>query len=178
MIGPRLRLRDVAKPGDRGPQPYLNIISPTTRCHLHARMIYYACSTIRQMATRSIITPRTIHPLAIASNFTSSFSTLPRMDQFQYSCTIDAVPLHRYTKGGYHPITLGDFLDNGRYKILHKLGWGGYSTVWAARDKRLYKLLLIWLKATNLILEKGLMLRSRSALLRKRMIGSTENWKS
>ncbi|BCR88234.1 serine/threonine-protein kinase [Aspergillus chevalieri] len=58
------------------------------------------------------------------------------MDQFPYSCTIDAEPLHRYAKGGYHPITLGGFLADGRYKILHKLGWGGYSTVWAARDER------------------------------------------
>lgn len=27
-------------------------------------------------------------------------------------------------------------MNEGRYKILHKLGWGGYSTVWAARDQR------------------------------------------
>lgn len=154
------------------------IISPTTRCHLHARMSYYACSAIQRMVTRRLVTSRTIRPLLIASSFISSFSTLPRMDQFPYSCTIDAEPLHRYTRGGYHPITLGDFLDNGRYRILHKLGWGGYSTVWAARDERLYQLLLIWLKATNSIPEKGLMLQLRSALLRKRTIGSTENWKS
>jgi hypothetical protein len=49
---------------------------------------------------------------------------------------IDAEPLHRYHKGGYHPIHLGDSLSSGRYKILHNLGWGSYSTVWAARDTR------------------------------------------
>lgn len=69
-----------------------------------------------------------------------SFSTLPRINQFPYSCTIDAEPLHRYTKRGYHPVTLGSILDDGRYKILHKLGWGGYSTVWAARDQRYNRL--------------------------------------
>ncbi|PSR79707.1 hypothetical protein BD289DRAFT_491750, partial [Coniella lustricola] len=52
-----------------------------------------------------------------------------------YRCDIDAEPLHRYQLGGYHPIALGDILHNGRYKILHKLGWGGYSTTWAAKDK-------------------------------------------
>ncbi|KAK9234916.1 CMGC/SRPK protein kinase [Lipomyces kononenkoae] len=57
------------------------------------------------------------------------------MDQLLYTSAIDAEPLHRYRKGGYHPITLGDCLKNGRYKVLHKLGWGGYSTVWAARDQ-------------------------------------------
>jgi hypothetical protein len=51
-------------------------------------------------------------------------------------CDIDTEPLHRYHRGGYHPVHLGDSLSNGRYKVLHKLGWGGYSTVWAARDTR------------------------------------------
>ncbi|KAJ5749401.1 hypothetical protein N7533_006429 [Penicillium manginii] len=49
---------------------------------------------------------------------------------------IDAEPLYRYRLGGYHPVTLGECLKAGRYKVLHKLGWGGYSTVWAARDQR------------------------------------------
>ena len=46
----------------------------------------------------------------------------------------DAEPQERYRKGGYHPTHLGDTLKNGRYKILNKLGWGGYATVWLARD--------------------------------------------
>ncbi|KAL4812261.1 kinase-like domain-containing protein [Aspergillus spinulosporus] len=53
-----------------------------------------------------------------------------------YTCPIDAEPLDRYKRGGYHPIRLGSSLCDGRYKIIHKLGWGGYSTVWAARDQR------------------------------------------
>ena len=94
-------------------------------------------STIHRMVTRSPATSQSVI-LSSIFNLTSPFSTLPQMDRFLYSCTIDAEPLHRYTKEGYHPITLGSFLADGRYKILHKLGWGGYSTVWAARDKRLY----------------------------------------
>ncbi|RDI86973.1 hypothetical protein Vi05172_g3207 [Venturia inaequalis] len=59
-----------------------------------------------------------------------------RTDQVSHICDVDAEPLHRYRRGGYHPISLGDLLKDGRYRIMHKLGWGGYSTVWAARDQR------------------------------------------
>ncbi|QIW96655.1 hypothetical protein AMS68_002173 [Peltaster fructicola] len=48
---------------------------------------------------------------------------------------MDAEPLYRYKPGGYHPILLGDILQD-RYTILHKLGWGGYATVWAAKDQK------------------------------------------
>ena len=42
--------------------------------------------------------------------------------------------VERYREGGYHPVHLRDTLDNGKYYIIHKLGSGGSSTVWLARD--------------------------------------------
>lgn len=44
--------------------------------------------------------------------------------------------LSRYQPGGYHPVNLGDTFESDRYKIYHKLGWGGFSTVWLAKDRR------------------------------------------
>lgn len=38
-----------------------------------------------------------------------------------------------YRPGGYHPVHLGDILGE-RYKVLHKLGSGGFSTTWLTRD--------------------------------------------
>ncbi|KIJ49855.1 hypothetical protein M422DRAFT_246221 [Sphaerobolus stellatus SS14] len=35
----------------------------------------------------------------------------------------------RYVTGGHHPVTIGDIL-NGKHRIMHKLGWGSYATVW------------------------------------------------
>lgn len=38
-----------------------------------------------------------------------------------------------YEPGGYHPVVIDDVLQ-GRYRIVYKLGYGGYSRIWLARD--------------------------------------------
>lgn len=45
--------------------------------------------------------------------------------------------LDDYGPGGQHPLHLGDLLGPGRrgpYRILHKLGNGGYANIWLCRD--------------------------------------------
>lgn len=42
--------------------------------------------------------------------------------------------LDLYKPGGYHPVKINDLLHN-RYRIVDKLGFGGYSTIWLARDE-------------------------------------------
>ncbi|EPE25744.1 Protein kinase-like (PK-like) [Glarea lozoyensis ATCC 20868] len=45
-------------------------------------------------------------------------------------------PLSKYQKGGFHPLCLGETLRDERYTVKHKLGWGGFSTVWLAWDNQ------------------------------------------
>ncbi|CAI5534462.1 unnamed protein product [Closterium sp. Naga37s-1] len=40
-----------------------------------------------------------------------------------------------YKRGGYHPVKIGDSFRNGRYRVVKKLGWGHFSTVWLAWDE-------------------------------------------
>jgi serine/threonine protein kinase len=47
--------------------------------------------------------------------------------------------LEKYQPNGFHPVHLGDKLDKVdpetyRYEVIHKLGCGGFSTVWLAHD--------------------------------------------
>ena len=53
-------------------------------------------------------------------------------------CNIEDI--EDYQPGRYHPISIGDTFDQGRYRILHKLGFGGSSTVWLVRDQRVGKI--------------------------------------
>ncbi|KAJ2759200.1 serine/threonine protein kinase, CMGC, partial [Coemansia nantahalensis] len=56
-----------------------------------------------------------------------------------------------YCKGGYHKVAIGDEFSGGRYKVLRKLGWGHFSTVWLAYDrtKDIHVALKIVKSATN-----------------------------
>ncbi|KAJ6127416.1 kinase-like protein [Penicillium sp. IBT 18751x] len=50
----------------------------------------------------------------------------------------DVEGMEYYQAGGYHPVTIVDRLDD-RYRVVHKLGHGTYSTIWLARDERFHK---------------------------------------
>ncbi|PPQ69930.1 hypothetical protein CVT26_013255 [Gymnopilus dilepis] len=43
-------------------------------------------------------------------------------------------PVESYKPGGFHPVTVGDAIGPN-YRIVRKLGWGAYSTVWLVRTE-------------------------------------------
>lgn len=55
--------------------------------------------------------------IAISLNC-KQLSPQPTHDSFLFLCS----------RGGYHPVVIGDVFDN-RYRVIRKLGWGHFSTV-------------------------------------------------
>lgn len=48
---------------------------------------------------------------------------------------IEEQALPFYYEKDYYPVKIGQFL-NDRYRIIAKLGYGAYSTVWLASDEK------------------------------------------
>lgn len=84
---------------------------------------------------RSVLTRR-FWPLHC---FAPSLTPIKRIGRQTRSCPTyewqdNVENLEYYRKGGFHPIKLNDSLLDGRYSIVHKLGYGSFSTVWLAKD--------------------------------------------
>lgn len=56
--------------------------------------------------------------------------------------------LENYRQGGYHPAQIGD-LFHSRYRVVHKLGYGSYSTTWLARDEQSNKYVAVKICTAN-----------------------------
>ncbi|CAK7568562.1 MAG: hypothetical protein SEPTF4163_006557 [Sporothrix epigloea] len=61
-----------------------------------------------------------------------------RLPPFRYCGTrLDNVEkTQKYAPGGYHPVDIGDVISSGEreYEVIHKLGHGGFATVWLVRS--------------------------------------------
>jgi len=54
----------------------------------------------------------------------------------------DVESLKEHTKDGYHPVHVGETFKN-RYRVLKKLGWGAFSTVWFCHDMQQNKFVAV-----------------------------------
>lgn len=56
---------------------------------------------------------------------------LEKLAHEQHKTQQESVSDYRF--GGYKPVNIGEEL-NGRYKVIRKLGYGHFSTVWLCSD--------------------------------------------
>ncbi|KAL2816426.1 kinase-like domain-containing protein [Aspergillus cavernicola] len=61
----------------------------------------------------------------------------------KYRMVEDVERLDYYVPGGYHPVMLGDEFCSGRYRIVHKLGFGRSATTWLAEDTQKRRLVAL-----------------------------------
>ncbi|TGJ79818.1 hypothetical protein E0Z10_g8936 [Xylaria hypoxylon] len=62
--------------------------------------------------------------------------------------------VEKYVPGGYYPVDIGDRIgtNDKRFVVLHKLGFGGFSTVWlvrSCRDMRYFALKILCADVTD-----------------------------
>ncbi|RDL42170.1 Uncharacterized protein BP5553_02149 [Venustampulla echinocandica] len=74
----------------------------------------------------------------------------------------DTEDFERYGPRGFHPVHLGDVYGDERYRVVHKLGAGGFSTVWLACDGTEHR----WVALKIVIAEHSTSVYSKSQLSR------------
>ncbi|KAJ5953482.1 kinase-like protein [Penicillium verhagenii] len=90
-----------------------------------------------------IVRPRCFQPLPLVHRLTHTIAA--------YSQAIEEQTLPFYHGKYYYPVKIGQVF-NDRYRIIAKLGYGAYSTVWLTWDERSYptRIVLITAPVTNL----------------------------
>jgi len=68
---------------------------------------------------------------SLTANPTHRRAANPNLHSCSPRCPL---PLGSPPAGGYHPVVAGELFKEGRYRALHPLGQGHYSTVWMAHD--------------------------------------------
>lgn len=97
------------------------------------------------------------------SSMTTSSSDNSSSESYpKYNWIDGAESLEKYRPGGYHPVMVGDLLHD-RYRIVDKLGYGGYSTVWLARDTHMERYVAVKVGIANSLPQETKILRALSA---------------
>ena len=84
----------------------------------------------------------------------------------------DEEPVDEYAPTGFHQTMIGDVLGS-RYRILRKLGWGVYSTVWLVQNDRSAQIFAVELSNRRLIVVR---VRDQSYAALKLMSGKHESF--
>ncbi|KAK3293795.1 uncharacterized protein B0H64DRAFT_173130 [Chaetomium fimeti] len=96
-------------------------------------IFHFLCSSIKPQMHFSSSSLRLCRAISNNRQFTPSRSSFTmtgsteRRPEKVYFPNIDVENLEEYRIGGYHPTVIGDTFHVGRYEVVHKLGFGGYT---------------------------------------------------
>ncbi|KAJ5210123.1 hypothetical protein N7491_009933 [Penicillium cf. griseofulvum] len=91
-------------------------------------------------------------------------STMAENYRIEYNWIKGVEALEKYQPGVYHPVMVWDVLRD-RYHIVDKLGFGGYLTVWLARDTHLHRYVAVKVNTANPLPRESKVLKALSAPL-------------
>ncbi|KAI9703361.1 MAG: hypothetical protein M1836_007929 [Candelina mexicana] len=87
------------------------------------------------MHTGSLLRQRSRLTFSFTKRILRPMSSAPvRFSEPLYRWQEEVENLEAYRSGGYHPVLLDNTYRQNRYRVVHKLGYGSFSTVWLARD--------------------------------------------
>ncbi|CAG8174102.1 unnamed protein product [Penicillium nalgiovense] len=100
------------------------------------------CSRVDSPNPRKMRMPLLYHNQPRYAFTATTFTSMETDDDFKTDVLYEPLEgierLENYRQGGYHPIQIGDHFHS-RYRVVHKLGHGSYSTAWLARDEQCNK---------------------------------------
>lgn len=92
----------------------------------------FSCCRFISKASQPSIPRRTCRVFSLTA-FRPVTPTM-KASNVMYEPIEDVERMKHYRAGGYHPVMIGDRFHD-RYRVVHKLGHGTYSTIWLARDE-------------------------------------------
>ncbi len=123
---------------------WFHIPKPTSLSHQHSLALSELCSFGLEAHSANMTSPTPSAPSASTASSASSASS-GKQDSHSQATDVGfyrryhlpglfAEDYEKYCEGGYHPIDIGDKIAQ-RFTIVHKLGYGGFATVWLAREE-------------------------------------------
>ncbi|EDV97173.1 GH16689 [Drosophila grimshawi] len=105
---------------------------------LHQQPVGATGATAMTSAPVKVSEPEEVDLVALISEPRGTLSTTDEIypdspDSSLYGSDEEQEDASQYCRGGYHPVVIGDIFDN-RFRVVRKLGWGHFSTVWLCRD--------------------------------------------
>src|SRR5690606_21796558 len=92
------------------------------------------CTITSKIPINKFCTPSYIHPVSSCKIDRHAYNAAQNVLTRIFRLVTEGQ--RAYKPQGLPPVSIGDVFDNGRFKVLRKLGYGGSGTVWLCKDNQ------------------------------------------